>query len=115
MKERMKKVLSDVFQTDDVEVVFRDEILELKDEDIYAEKVLELLEEVGEPISKLDFMEALGFMRVRQGDVPSRQEADPRGGRYPARYREGMARHELIVPVMHDGECVGGDPARRQA
>ncbi len=67
MKERMKKVLSEVFQTDDVEVIFRDEILDLKDEDIYAEKVLELLEQVGEPTGRLDFMETLGFMRVRRG------------------------------------------------
>ncbi len=106
MKERMKKVLSEVFQTDDVELIFRDEILDLKDEDIYAEKVLELLEQVAEPVSRLDYMEALGFMRVRKGMFrPGRKLIREAVDTLPGIVRE-MAGHELIVPVVHNGECV---------
>jgi len=106
MKERMKEVLSEVFQTDDVELIFRDEILQLKDEDIYAEKVLELFEEVNEPIGRLDFMEALGFMRVRRGIFrPGRKLIREAVDTLPGIVRE-MAQHELNVPVIHDNECV---------
>ncbi len=106
MKERMKEVLSDVFQTDDVELIFRDEILSLKDEDIYAEKVLELLEQVAEPIGRLDYMEALGFMRVRKGVFrPGRKLIREAVDTLPGIVKR-MASHELIVPVVHDGECV---------
>jgi serine phosphatase RsbU (regulator of sigma subunit) len=107
MKERMKEVLSDVFQTDDIELIFRDEIIELKDEDIYAEKVLELLEEVSEPLGRLDFMEALGFMRVRRGIFrPGRKLIREAVDILPGIVKH-MASHELIVPVIHDEECVG--------
>ncbi len=107
MKERMKEVLSEVFQTDDLEVIFRDEILDLKDEDIYVEKVLELLEEVAEPIGRLDFMEALGFMRVRRGIFrPGRKLIREAVDILPGIVKD-MASHELIVPVIHDEECVG--------
>jgi serine phosphatase RsbU (regulator of sigma subunit) len=106
MNERMKKVLSEVFQTNDVEVIFRDEILDLKDEDIYAERVLELLEQVSEPIGRLDFMEALGFMRVRRGIFrPGRKLIREAVDILPGIVKH-MASHELIVPVIHDGECV---------
>ena len=107
MKEKMKEVLSDVFQTDDVELIFRDEILDLKDEDIYVEKVLELLEEVNEPLGRLDFMEALGFMRVRRGIFrPGRKLIREAVDILPGIVKD-MASHELIVPVIHDEECVG--------
>ena len=107
MKERMKEVLSEVFQTDDLEVIFRDEILDLKDEDIYVEKVLELLEDVAEPIGRLDFMEALGFMRVRRGIFrPGRKFIREAVDILPGIVKD-MASHELIVPVIHDENCVG--------
>jgi serine phosphatase RsbU (regulator of sigma subunit) len=106
MKERMKDVLSGVFQTGDVELLFRDEILDLRGEDIYAEKVLELLEQVGEPMSRLDFMEALGFMRVRRGIFrPGRKLIREAVGTLTGIVRV-MAGYELIVPVIHDEKCV---------
>jgi serine phosphatase RsbU (regulator of sigma subunit) len=106
MKERMKNVLSGVFGTDDVELIFRDEILALKDEDIYAERVLELFEQTGEPIGRLDFMESLGFMRVRRGIFrPGRKLIREAVDTLPGIVRD-MAEHELIVPVIHDNVCV---------
>jgi sigma-B regulation protein RsbU (phosphoserine phosphatase) len=84
----------------------RDDILERSGEDIYVGKVLELLEQVAEPIGRLDFMEALGFMRVRRGIFkPGRKLIREAVETLPGIVKM-MAGHELMVPVIHDGKCV---------
>jgi len=106
MKERISEVLGAVFSTHDVETMLRDDMLELKSEDIYAERVVTMLEQYVEPISKLDFIEYLGFMRPRRGMLrPGRKLIREAVGTLPGIVRR-MAAFELIVPVVHDGRCV---------
>ncbi|MDD3642967.1 MAG: PP2C family protein-serine/threonine phosphatase [Candidatus Krumholzibacteria bacterium] len=105
MKERIAGVLGNVLSTAEVETMLRDEVLALRSEDIYAERVVSMLEQHGEPVGKLDFIETLGFMRPRRGWLrPGRKLVREAVGTLPGIVRR-MAAYELIVPVVHDGRC----------
>jgi sigma-B regulation protein RsbU (phosphoserine phosphatase) len=106
IKDRITGVLGAVFSTAEVETMLRDDVLAQRSEDIYAERVISMLEQDGEPISKLDFIETLGFMRPRRGMLrPGRKLIREAVGTLPGIVRR-MAGYELIVPVVHDGRCV---------
>lgn len=105
MKARITEVLGDVFGAGEVETVFCDELLAWKTEDVYAQRVVSFFERNGEPIVRLDFMEALGFIRPRRGLLrPGRKLIREAVGTLPGVVRR-LARFELIVPVVHDGRC----------
>jgi len=108
IKERLKEELSDVFSTENVELVLLDEVLAGREEDIYAEKVVTLLSQVGEPISRLDFMEAMGFLNgsIRRRMFPraSRRAVDEAVETLPGCVRD-FARYDIIVPVVREEQC----------
>lgn len=107
MKRKINVSLAKILRTDDVETVFCDEIIDLKDEDPYALQVIELMIKYGEPISRLDFMEALGFLRVKNRAFlrPGRKLIREAVETMPGIVRR-FARFEMIVPVIHEGNCV---------
>jgi sigma-B regulation protein RsbU (phosphoserine phosphatase) len=107
MKERIINVLADVFDAREVGFIFTDDVLALKDRDIYAEKVVQVLSQAGEPIVRLDFMEAMGFLNLggRRFLRPSRKIINEAVETLPGIVRT-FARYELTVPIMHDEKCL---------
>jgi serine phosphatase RsbU (regulator of sigma subunit) len=108
IKETVKKELTDIFVAERVELAMEEEMLASSDEDIYAEKVATVLAQVGEPISRLDFMEAMGFLngniRRRIFPRPSRKAIEEAVETLPGVVRE-LARFDIIVPVVRDDRC----------
>lgn len=107
MKDRIKGALSEVFTAEEAELVLCDELMREREEDIYAGKVLEVLESVGEPIVRVDFLEAMGFLNVKSRTFfrPGKKIIDEAVESLPGLVRR-LARYELMVPVMHDERCV---------
>ncbi len=107
MTGKIKESLSKVFRAEEVELVFASEVLGNQDEDIYAKRVIEVLGQVGEPMVRLDFMEAMDFLNLRTRVLfrPGRKAIMEAVEALPDIVRR-FARFELIVPVMRDGECV---------
>ena len=107
MKDRIKRALSEVFTAEDVDLVLCDDIVTGWEEDVYARKVIEVLESVGEPIVRVDFLEAMGFLNVKSRAFfrPGRKMIDGAVETLPGLVRR-LARYDLMVPVMHDGRCV---------
>lgn len=106
MKERIKSVLSSVFVSDEVDLVFAGEIFSEAGEDPYTEQVVKVLSHVGEPIKRLDFMEVMGFLNVRGRFFlpPGRKVIDEAVETLPGVVRR-FARFDLIVPVIQDDRC----------
>ncbi|MBN1165132.1 MAG: PP2C family protein-serine/threonine phosphatase [Candidatus Krumholzibacteriota bacterium] len=107
MKEKIQLALSQMFGTDKVETVFAEEIMAVGNDDPYAEKVVELLSLVDEPMVRLDFMEAMDFLNLRGRNFfrPSRKVVLEAVETLPGIVRR-FARYELIVPVVHEQKCV---------
>lgn len=107
MKKKINAALSRIFMTREVETVFCEEILELKNEDPYAVEVIKIMIKYSEPIMKLDFMEALGFLNLRARTFlrPGKKIIREAVETMPGIVRR-FARFELIVPVLHEGRCV---------
>ncbi len=107
LKESISEALGRVFNTGRVELMFAQEILATRKEDLYADKVIDLLGQVDEPITRLDFLEALGFLNLRGRSLirPSRKIILEAVETMPGIVRT-FARFELIVPVVHDEICV---------
>jgi sigma-B regulation protein RsbU (phosphoserine phosphatase) len=107
MKARIREALTEVFVTDEAELVMCSEIIADREEDIYAEKVIEVLERVGEPIVRVDFLDAMDFLTVKGRTFfrPARKLIDEAVETLPRLVRR-IARFELAVPVMRDERCV---------
>ncbi|HSG27750.1 MAG TPA: PP2C family protein-serine/threonine phosphatase, partial [Candidatus Krumholzibacterium sp.] len=107
MKRKTNVTLRRIFRTREVETVFCEEIFDLKDEDPYALEVVKIMVRFGEPIGKLDFMEALGFLNMRSRSFmrPGKKVIREAVETMPGIVRR-FSRYELIVPVMHEGRCV---------
>lgn len=105
MRESVRNVLSSVFGATKVEMLPADEIRSRRGDDIYAGRVIELMEQVSEPMSRLDFLRSLGFIRGRRGLFrPGRKMIREAVVGLPVTVRE-IARYELIVPILRDGSC----------
>ncbi len=107
MKRKINISLAKILRTGEVETVFCDEIFAIKDEDPYALEVIKIMIKYGEPISRLDFMEALGFLNIRNRTFlrPGRKMIREAVENMPGIVRR-FARYEMIVPVIHEGRCV---------
>ncbi|MDD4857676.1 MAG: SpoIIE family protein phosphatase [Candidatus Krumholzibacteria bacterium] len=107
MNARIGSVLREVFEAEEAKLVLVGEVLEQSGGDPDVSKVIEALRSVGEPLSRADLLESLGYLS-------SKNNIFRRGGRkhaaaimssLPRGVRE-FAVYELLVPVAHEGECV---------
>jgi serine phosphatase RsbU (regulator of sigma subunit) len=106
IKEMVRGVLSKVFGAEDVEVIFAEEVLSMKNDDIYASKVMDVLLQIGEPLGRLDFIEAMGFLNLK-GRIfprPGRKIINEAVATLPGVVRR-FAGFDLVVPVVHRDEC----------
>ncbi len=106
LKSRLREELGKVFSTNEVKLILAEEVLARKDDDIYAEKVIEVLSHIGEPIGRLDFMETMGFLtqRSRLFLRPARKVIREAVETLPGIVRD-FAHYELIIPIIHEGAC----------
>jgi sigma-B regulation protein RsbU (phosphoserine phosphatase) len=106
MRDRIKVVLTDVFDTREAELVLAEEILSSREFDIYADQVCKVLSQINEPIVRLDFLEAMGFttLKGRAFMRPGKKFVNEAIEMLPETVKR-FARYELIVPVIHEGEC----------
>lgn len=107
MKERVSSVLTEIFETDEARLVLSREILDENRDDPDVRRVYDTICGIGEPLSRADLLESLDYLSAKS-NIFSR-----RGRRHAAEIMAGLpsgvkmfARSELLVPIMHDVECV---------
>ena len=107
MKERISAVLTDVFEAKDAQLVLAKEILEESGGDPDVQTALDTLAGIGEPVTRSDLLEALGFLSARKNLLRRRRKkfADEATANLPAGMRR-FARSDLLVPITHDAGCV---------
>ena len=107
MREKINNALGSIFAAREVDTVFSKEIFALKNEDPYALEVVKLMIKISEPMTKLDFMEAMGFLNLRGRAFmrPGRKAVREAVETMPGIVKR-FARYELIVPVLHEGRCM---------
>ncbi|MBD3179968.1 MAG: SpoIIE family protein phosphatase, partial [Candidatus Latescibacteria bacterium] len=105
MKEAIADVLSELFEAANPEILLKDEIRSFVEEE-YMERMEKVFSARGEPVRKLDFIEAMGFERPRGWTLlgPSESEIEKAVISLPAGLRR-IASFELIVPVVRDDSC----------
>jgi len=106
MKERVSAVLREVFDTDEATLMLSREMMEESGEDPDVERSIETICRAGEPMTRLDFLEAMGYPVVRGGFLSRARRVSPDALRNISPGVERFARHELLVPVIHDVDCV---------
>jgi serine phosphatase RsbU (regulator of sigma subunit) len=107
MNERVSSVLTDVFEADEAKLVLTRDILDQSGADPDVPKVIEALRSVGEPVSRADLLESLGYLSPKSNVF--RRRGRKRAAEILASLPPGVktfAHHELLVPITHDGECV---------
>ncbi|MFA4947717.1 MAG: GAF domain-containing SpoIIE family protein phosphatase [Candidatus Krumholzibacteriia bacterium] len=107
MKERISAVLADVFETKEAQLVIAKEVLEESGGDPDVQTALDTLAGIGEPVTRSDLLEALGFLSARKNLLRKRRKkfADEMTENLPAGMRR-FARCDLLVPITHDAGCV---------
>jgi sigma-B regulation protein RsbU (phosphoserine phosphatase) len=90
-----------------VKLALTSEILAGSEEDPDVSRVMDALRAVGEPVSRADLLESLGYLS------PKSNAFRRRGRKHAAEILAGLppgvqrfARYELLVPVMHNVQCV---------
>ena len=106
MKDRISAVLREVFDTEEAALVLSREAMEKSGEDPDVERSIETLCRAGEPMTRLDFLEAMGYPVVRGGFLNRGRRVSPGALKNVSSGVEYFARHELLVPVIHDVDCV---------
>ena len=107
MKERVGAVLADVFETKEARLVLAKEILEESGGDPDVQTAFDTLAGIGEPVTRSDLLEALGFLSARKNLLRRRRKkfADEAAANLPAGMRR-FAESDLLVPITHDANCV---------
>jgi serine phosphatase RsbU (regulator of sigma subunit) len=107
IKERIGTVLADVFEAKDARLVVAEEVLKESGGDPDVRTVFDTLAGIGEPVTRSDLLEALGFLSARRNYRQSRRKkhADEIAATLPAGMRR-FADCDLLVPITHDAECV---------
>ncbi len=107
IKERLGAVLADVFEAKDARLVVAEEVLKESGGDADVRTVFDTLAGIGEPVTRSDLLESLGFLSARKNYRQSRRKkhADEIAATLPAGMRR-FAGCDLLVPITHDAECV---------
>ena len=107
MKARVSEVLKEVFDTDDARLILSREAAEQSGGDPEIQRCLETLCNAGEPMSRLDFLEAMGYPVQRGGVIVRRgRRLSPEALAAVSDSVRAFAGYELLVPVIHDVDCV---------
>jgi serine phosphatase RsbU (regulator of sigma subunit) len=107
MKTRVSEVLKEVFDADEARLVLCREAAEQSGGDPELARSFETLCKAGEPMSRLDFLEAMGYPVQRGGKVVRRgRRLSPEALSNVSDGVRALAAFELLVPVIHDVDCV---------
>ena len=107
MNERIGAVLMEVFEAKEARLVLTSEVIEQSEGDPDVPKVVAALRSVGEPLSRADLLESLGYLSPKSNFL--RRRGRKHAAEIMASLPPGVrmfARYELLVPVTHDVECV---------
>jgi serine phosphatase RsbU (regulator of sigma subunit) len=118
MKQRVRDVLTEVFETDEANLVLTDEMLEESGGDPDVRVIIDTLYEIGEPVNRADLLEALGYLSPKSNVFSRRGRRRAEGllSSLPRSMRR-YARYELLVPIRHNAACVAAillGPRREQ-
>lgn len=107
MRERVGVELRDVFEADEAELLIVRDLLAEHGGDASARRAVDVLCNAGEPMMRADLLESLDIAVPRGGFMKrgARRELEAIVAGLPPDVRR-LARYELLVPVMHDVECV---------
>lgn len=107
MKERVSEVLTELFEAAEARLVLINEALDESGADQDVRTVVDTLTRVGEPLSRADLLESLGYLRAKSNVF--RRRGTKHAAEIMASLPPGVrafARYELLVPVTHDAACV---------
>jgi len=108
IRERIKNVLGEVFSVKRVDLVLTEELRASKEHAEDCEEILSTLSQIGEPIKRFDFLEAMGYPVPRGGLLQLRSRKEPE--QFMSSFTpcvKWFAGYDLVSPVVHEGECVG--------
>ena len=105
MKKAVLEVLSELFEASNPRILLKAEINSFLEEE-YMERMEKVFSSRGDPIKKLDFIEAMGFKRPRGWTLlgPSDTDVEKTLSEIPPGLRR-IASYELIVPVVRENKC----------
>ena len=107
IRDRIKSVLGDVFSVKRVDLVLTDELKASKEHEEDCEEVVSTLSQIGEPIRRFDFLEAMGYPVPRGGFLQFRSRREPE--QFVSSFTpcvKWFAGYDLVAPVVHEGECI---------
>ena len=108
IRDRIKSVLGDVFTVKRVDLVLTDELRASKEHAEDCEEVVSTLSQIGEPIRRYDFLEAMGYPVPRGGLLQLRGRKEPE--QFVSSFTpcvKWFAGYDLVAPILHEGECIG--------
>jgi len=107
MERRIGAVLEGVFEAEEVRLVLTSEILAESEDDPDVSKVIDALRAAGEPVSRADLLESLGYLSPKSNVF--RRRGRKHAAEIMATLPPGvkrLARYELLVPITHNAACV---------
>jgi len=107
IRERIKTVLGEVFSVKRVDLVLTDELRASKEHSEDCDEVVSTLSQIGEPIRRYDFLEAMGYPVPRGGFLQLRSRKEPE--QFVSSFTpcvKWFAGYDLVSPVVHEGECI---------
>lgn len=107
MKARISEVLREVFDADEARLILSRDAAEQGSDDPDVVRCIETLCRAGEPMTRLDFLEAMGYPVQRGGVLVRRgRRVSPGALKTVSDSVRAFAEYQLLVPVIHDVECV---------
>jgi serine phosphatase RsbU (regulator of sigma subunit) len=119
IRERVQKELGDVFSVKKVDLVLDSDIRESQERLRDCDEVVAVLSQIGEPISRRDFLQAMGYGGGKSGLKPLRRIDEETGEVHSATpCVKWFSDYNLIAPILRDGSCTGvlllGDPSQNR-
>lgn len=108
IRGRIKSVLGDVFSVKRVDLVLTDELRASREHEEDCEEVVSTLSQIGEPIRRFDFLEAMGYPVPRGGFLQFRAKKEPE--QFVSSFTpcvKWFAGYDLVAPIVHEEECIG--------
>ncbi|MCK4350905.1 MAG: SpoIIE family protein phosphatase, partial [Candidatus Krumholzibacteria bacterium] len=108
IRERVKEDLGDIFSVSRVDIALESDPRTSKEHMKDCGEVIKVLSHIGEPISRRDFLQSMGYKTGRGGLVPFR------GGRNRTEEIvsttpcvKWFSSYNLLAPILHDESCIG--------
>ncbi len=108
IRERVKDELRDIFAVGRVDLVLDSDLRTSKEHMEDCDEVIKVLSQIGEPISRRDFLQSMGYKTGRGGLMLFRgggNRTEEMDSATPC--VKWFSGYNLIAPILHDEICIG--------